>query len=126
MSEKIKGILIDPFTKTITEIELTKPLLKPLYRAISCELIDSVALENIGSIPHDVVIDDEGLYVPGQQYFRMAENAPYTIFAGRGVIVSTTRNGDWESHQLDVETIKSKVQFLNKAQALEVARELDI
>lgn len=126
MSEKIKGILIDPHEKTVQEIELEKPLLGSLYKAINCQRVDCVSMESVGSVPHDIVVDDEGMFFPNQRFFRIIPHTPYSILAGFGVIVSVGKKGEWESHQLDFEDIKKKVQFLTGWEARAIAEELGI
>lgn len=105
----MRGILIDPFTRTISEIE-TGGTLAEIYSTLEVELITVVSIGQ-----EDILyIDDEGLLVPKevQEYFYWrGSNQPY---AGRGLILGTDEEGDNTDTSLTAEDVRRLVTFLDK------------
>ena len=105
----MRGILIDPFTRTISEIE-TGGTLAEIYSTLEVELITVVSIGQ-----EDILyIDDEGLLVPKevQEYFYWrGSNQPY---AGRGLILGTDEEGDNTDTSLTVEDVRRLVTFIDK------------
>ena len=105
----MRGILIDPFTKTIEEVDTTGKL-PEIYSMLGVELITIV---HIGE--SDVLfLDDEGLFVPRdeQEYFYWSgSNQPY---AGKGLIIGTDEEGDSTDAEIDLEEVKQRVRWLDK------------
>ena len=108
---EITGILVDPFTKTITEITLNKDkdksLLPALYNNIGCKRVEKVELEH--ELRNDLVVDEEGLFEPNQKFKKKKKLAPYTIAAGKGIILGFNKNGDWLSRRLTIEDVEKDV-----------------
>lgn len=105
----MRGILIDPFEKTITEVEVSKGI-DAIYAAIKAEIFTIVMLN-----PKDTLfIDDEGLFVPKQEqeYWNWhGANQPY---AGRGLILATDEWGESIGTTMDSEKVRIMVDFLDK------------
>lgn len=103
------GILIDPFAKTVTQVETTGGI-DEIYSFLKCELFTVVNLDDRNC----VFLDDEGLFVPKeeQEYWSISgANQPY---AGRGLILGTDADGDTAGASIPLEKIKSMVTFLDK------------
>ena len=82
----MRAILIDPFTQTIEEVDYSGDY-KDIYTLIQCELFSTVyCLEDT------LFVDDEGLYVKDQRYFKVA-GYPQPL-AGRGLLLGTNEEGD--------------------------------
>jgi hypothetical protein len=106
----MRGILIDPFTRTVREIE-TGGTLAEIYSTLEVELITVVSVGQEDSL----FIDDEGLLVPKevQEYFYWrGSNQPY---AGRGLILGTDDEGENTDTSLTVEDVGRLVTFPDKA-----------
>ena len=65
----MRAILIDPFTKTVTEVE-NGGSLQDIYAAIGCDTIDAVGLDRT----HHIYVDDNGL----------TYNEPLPVFVWQG------------------------------------------
>jgi hypothetical protein len=83
----MKGYLIDPFAKTVTEVEHNGSL-ADIYRL--CE-IDCFCPVRLG---RDILcLDDNGLFKSGQAFFRIAAAHPNPL-AGKGLAVGLDAAGD--------------------------------
>lgn len=106
----MRGILIDPFTRTIEEVETTGKL-PEIYSMLGVELITIV---HVGET--DVLfLDDEGLFVPReeQEYFYWkGSNQPY---AGKGLIIGTDEEGDSTDAEATLWEVMSQVHWLDKS-----------
>lgn len=104
----MRTILIDPFTRTVTEHD-TDTSLDKLYELLDCECITVVAI----GAKHALILDDEGLLKPKdkQEYFWWHGSA--SPFAGKALIV-----GDEEGEDRDatchVEEVADTVIFISK------------
>lgn len=108
----MKGILIDPITRTITECELKqKDLFDQLYKLMDCDIIERFSLpyhENVEARSmDDMWLDEMGWlrHVP----------APFMyggkMFAGKCVILGANRDG---SKSVDAKVSKDNVTKLVK------------
>lgn len=123
MEEKIKGLLINPETETITEIEITKGggCLDDLYKAIGCDCVDciraGVVLSGGKRKEDDIWVDDEGALKENQKHFWKLPMYEYPI-VGRGVVLAVDDEGECISHTLtplEVEELKRVIQFYHLA-----------
>lgn len=107
----MKGILIDPFTETISEIEHSQDY-KEIYRVLSHEAVkvDCFSVVSL-SDTESLFVDDEGL-LKDPKYFFMYDGYPQPL-AGKGLILGLDQEGDSISTQFTVEDIKKKVSFRN-------------
>ena len=107
----MRGILIDPFTRSINEIE-TSGTLAEIYSTLEVELITVVSIGQDDAL----FLDDEGLFVPKevQEYFYWrGSNQPY---AGRGLILGTDEEGENTDTSLTAEDVRRLVTFIDKAE----------
>lgn len=98
----IKGILIDVENCEVKEV-MFKNKLEEYYRLLKCDCITAPSFDE----NHDIIADDEGLLKGPQNFFQYEE----IELAGNCMIVGVTENGNWKSHSLNFEEIKSKITF---------------
>ena len=105
----MRGILIDPFTRTVSEVE-TSGKLAEIYELLGVDLITAVTVGEDQSL----FLDDEGLMVPkaNQEYWQWkGSNQPY---AGRGLILGLDANGDNVDTTMSSLEVAALVSFLDK------------
>ena len=101
----MKAILINPFDQTIKETEYTGDY-REIYDLVSCRTFDCVRLT-----PHeDMYIDDEGLLMDNQRYFRMVEIG--ANYGGKALLLSHDDEGDTIDTNLDLQMVQDMVQWL--------------
>lgn len=83
----MQAILIDPFTETIEAVDYSGDY-KDIYALLGCALFTTVYTEMADTI----YVDDEGLYVEDQRYFKL-KGYPQPL-AGRGLVLGSTDDGD--------------------------------
>lgn len=116
----MRGILIDPFARTVTEIEVGDGI-DSIYNLIQASLFDVVHLTQCGET---IYVDDEGLSVSNQAFFCL--DPIHTPLAGRALILGTDLDtGESRGSRLSLEAIRHHVQFLDWHQALEMAEKAD-
>jgi hypothetical protein len=102
----MNAYLIDPVEKTVTQVDHSGDY-KEIQKAIGCGLFTCAYPPGVGA---DVIyVDDEGLFVEGQSFFKF-EGYPHPL-AGKGLVLGTTGEGDSKSPDTALETIKAKVRF---------------
>lgn len=107
----LTGILIDPFTRTVSAISLPTPHdYRNIYRVIACELFDAV---RIGDGFDSIFVDDEGLLKPaeGQAYF-MFDGLPNPL-AGKGLVLGVDDEGEDVSPAITLEQVAAKVEWID-------------
>lgn len=103
-----KAILIDPLNRTVTEVD-QEPGLRPLYERLSvegfrkCDDINAVGVSDRDAM----YVDGEGMLIENLPVFGFLRS-PAT-FAGRGLIVGTTGEGDDTDHSLNVDQVRASV-----------------
>ena len=102
----IKGVLIDPVNRTVSEVELSNEnLLASMYKVLGCACVD-VGREGLTFLPSkpydDLWFDDEGLYSECEDCFELPGMVP---LIGRGLILSYDADGNSISHTLTQEDI---------------------
>ena len=101
----MKAILINPFDQTIKETEYTGDY-REIYSLIECRTFDCVRLT-----PHeDMYIDDEGLLINNQRYFRMLEIG--ANYAGKALLLAHDDEGETKATNWTLQDVKSMVEFL--------------
>lgn len=101
----MKAILINPFDQTIKETEYTGDY-REIYSLVECRTFDCVRLT-----PHeDMYIDDEGLLIDNQRYFRMLEIG--ANYAGKALLLSHDDEGETTATNWTLQDVKSMVEFL--------------
>jgi len=96
----MKGYLINPFDQTIKPVTLEKEnTLQQIYTLCGCQLIDAVySIDD-----HTVFVDDEGLFVENQRYFKLHDQP----LAGKALVLGVNEEGDstdvkeWVHHHLN-------------------------
>lgn len=108
----MKGLLLDPYNQSISEIELDGTL-NALYKALSPDgetpvtCFERVRMEN----DQHIYVDESGLLNSRKAAFR-ADFYPDPI-AGKGVILGSTPSGeDWDSTPLNVEELDGRFSWL--------------
>lgn len=121
----VKGILIDPKAKTITEVESTTGFeLKEIYALLGCDLITS-----FGILGNDVALcDDEGL-LKGDEHMELVgcytlKGAGQSHFVGRTLVVGTGNEGETISPTSSLQDIKDLVVWLDNVPTNEQMDEL--
>lgn len=109
----MRGYLVDPFTKTVTEVETTGyPHFKELIEVGLIAAVTVAVYEDNKSMipPRDTVwVDDEGLYVKDQAYFHViGYNQP---LAGKGILLGTDAEGETVGAYMEFEPFKALVSF---------------
>lgn len=85
---KIKGLLIDPINKKVTEVEFEHSL-DEIYKLINC---DTFAVPFIFSNNDSLFVDDEGLLKDPEHFFMISEYG--RPIAGMGLILGTDEEGE--------------------------------
>lgn len=111
----IKGILIDPKAKTITEVESTTGFeLKEIYALLGCDLITSFGIHGYDS----ALCDDEGL-LKGDEHMEQAgcytlKGAGQSHFVGRTLVVGTGNEGETISPESTIKQLQDLVVWVDK------------
>ena len=101
----MKAILINPFDQTIKEAEYTGDY-REIYSLIDCRTFDCVRLT-----PHeDMYIDDEGLLIDNQRFFRMVEIG--ANYAGKALLLSHDDEGETKATNWTLQDVKDMVEWL--------------
>ena len=110
---KATGILIDPTTRTISEINLEGDFTK-IQEAINCRCFTTAPM--IGAddcyMNEAVFVDDEGLFVKGNPVWK----ADFLIqpLVGKGLILGCDEEGESITPTITLEQVKEAVQWTNR------------
>lgn len=104
----MKAILIDPFARTISEVEYDGDY-KSIYGFIDCDTFDCV---RIGFNDAAIFVDDEGLINDKEQEFFVWKGFDQPL-AGKGLILGADEDGGAVSPELTVEEAKAHITWLN-------------
>jgi muramoyltetrapeptide carboxypeptidase LdcA involved in peptidoglycan recycling len=106
----MRGILIDPFKRTVTEVD-TIGNLAAIYELLGVDCVTAVSVgEN-----QILFLDDEGLFVPKeeQEYWHLkGSNQPY---AGKGLLLGLDEEGENIDSAMTFWEVNLLVTFLDKA-----------
>lgn len=78
----MQAILIDPYTQTIEVVDYSGDY-KDISALLDCELFTTV----YSDLPDTIYLDDEGLYVENQKFFKL-KGYPQPL-AGKGLVLGT-------------------------------------
>lgn len=106
----MKGYLIDPFKRTIEEVEHNGSL-DSIYELIDARCFALAAFDGKGNSAY---VDDEGLFRDGQEFFLM-KNYPQPL-AGKGLILGCNDEGDSVSPTVSIDEVRAQVKFLSAEQ----------
>lgn len=116
MKKSIKGLLICPDKRTITEVEVnSEDSLQAMYNLIECSAVDvgRGGLQFLPSSPQDDVwFDDEAAFSDKKTGFMLPGWVPLT---GNGLILGFDDEGNCTDHTLttqDVETLRQKIRWM--------------
>jgi len=98
----MKGILINPFNKTITEVDYSGDF-KQIYNFIDCNTFDVVMLCDAD----DLYVDDEGL-LKDNRYFSWSGR----VFAGKGLILGHNEEGETTPTSYDLQEVVDRIEWL--------------
>jgi hypothetical protein len=98
------AILIDPYEETIEVVDYSGDY-KDISTLLGCDLFTSVYTEMADTI----YVDDEGLYVENQKYFKL-KGYPQPL-AGRGLVIGVTDDGDSTDCVSSLEDIQDMVSW---------------
>ena len=105
----MKAYLIDPFEKSINEVEYSGDY-QDIYKLINADLFDVAYIDDgIG-----VFVDDEGLYKPNQAFFQVG----YAMLAGYGLVLGTDDEGESISPNISLKDLAKKVTFLSREEVM--------
>tara|TARA_R100001377_G_scaffold35586_1_gene19653 strand:- start:1078 stop:1434 length:357 start_codon:yes stop_codon:yes gene_type:complete len=103
----MKGYLINPFDQTIKSVILSDvdSNLHQIYTLCDCKLIDAVySIDD-----HTVFVDDEGLFVKNQRYFKLCGQP----LAGKALVLGNGEEGDSIDAKLWVEdTLEERIEWV--------------
>lgn len=105
----MRGILINPFDRTVTEIE-TNGRLDDMRRLIDCEYI-TVSMVTAANA---LILDDEGLLVERERQAYFKWDGVDQPFAGRGLILGTDDEGENADTDLPLTVVKASVTWLDR------------
>lgn len=103
----MRGILIDPTSRTVTEVD-HKDDYRDIYRLIEANTFTAISIED----QHTIYVDDESLLVdePGP-FFKWATY--HQPIAGKGLILCTNELGDSKDAELTLEFVQLMVTWPN-------------
>jgi len=109
--------LIDPFSCTVTEINLPYVDQQSIYPALSHESMKVDTFTIIHLDQGDVVlVDVEGLLKPWDRFFMLASY--HQPIAGKALILGSDGDGDTAPAKALLEMVKSQVAFLTNINGL--------
>jgi len=101
----MRAILIDPFNKTVTEVE-TPAELHDIYKLIQCTIIDAVNVDE----RHCIYVDDNGLtYDEPLPVFRW--QSYHQPLAGRALLLGFDQRGENVSATMPLGVAMAQVSF---------------
>ena len=115
-SRIVKGILIDPFACTVTEVEHDASGIDGIYKLLSHESMPVTCFATAPSRALDgndaIFVDDEGLLKPCDRFFVIRGEQP---MAGKGLILGADREGDTISAVTSIVALRRVAFFLERA-----------
>ena len=104
----MKSILIDPFTRTISEVEYSGNY-QQIYDLIDCECYDCARINKHGDA---IFVDDEGLISEKEQKFFLHEDYPQPL-AGKGLVLGCrASDGETIAPTTTIGEVASKVKWV--------------
>ncbi len=101
----MRAILIDPFTKTVNEVEYSGHL-HDIYRLVGCDTIDIVRADE----KHVIYVDDNGLIHDEPLPVFVWQNFHQPL-AGRGLMVGMGEEGNDAAATMPVGVVQAMVSF---------------
>lgn len=114
---KVKGILIDPFACTVTEVEHDADDYTGIYKLISHESMRvgtfTCAYPDLLKPGDAIFVDDDGLLKPCERFFNFA-GYPQPL-AGKGLVLGSDEDGDTQSAASSVDIVRISTEFLQRS-----------
>jgi len=109
----MRGILIDPFAQEIVEVDYSGDW-RDIKKFLQCDLFTTVYMPDTTD---SIFVDDEGLYVENQRYFKFA-SYPQPL-AGMGLVLGCNDEGDSVSCESTLEQVKAMVEWCDEGTSVE-------
>ena len=100
----MNAYLIDPFAKTVTEVEYGGNY-QEIYQLIDCDTFDVVRINNKGDA---IFVDDEGLINGKPQAFFMYQDYPQPI-TGKGLVLGSDTEGETTAPRISFDELCDKI-----------------
>lgn len=114
MTRIVKGILIDPFACTVTEVEHDASGIEGIYKLISHESMPvtcfTCAYSGALASGDAVFVDDEGLFKNSDRFFLLPGN-PQPL-AGKGLVLGSNTRGNSVAAKTPLDFLNDYVRFL--------------
>jgi hypothetical protein len=105
----MKAFLIDPFEKSISEVDYSGDY-NDIYKLIDAQLFDVVYIDGNNCI----YVDDEGLFRNDQAFFQVG----YAMLAGYGLVLGTNDKGESISPDIKLKDLAKQVKFLTREEVM--------
>lgn len=107
----MRGILIDPFEQTITEVD-PQSMDEWVKKMLKVDLVTAVTVwyDEDTDRRETLWVDDEGLFVKDQKYFQW--KGYEQPLAGRGIILGTDAEGETIASDLRYDYVVERVEWL--------------
>lgn len=105
MARPCTAILIDPFTRTVTQVEWNGHY-KQIAELIDCQLYDVARINRNGD---GIFVDDEGL-LKGEQNFFVFDGYPNPL-AGKGLLLGTDAEGNSITPHITLDEARRRTTF---------------
>lgn len=102
------GILVDPNTRTVTEVEL-KGDYTAIYPLIDAQRFDAV---HFGDDGDSVLVDDEGLMFEGNKVWNFS-SVPHQPIIGKGLIVGIDTEGETVGAVISIDQVRNSIEWTN-------------
>ena len=106
----LNGILIDPFLKKVTNVNVgTDNILQDMYKHIGCSMVEVVSFGDV----NDLWVDEEGLMKGDQRFFKVSDLpfGHHGVIAGRALLLKCGDTGGCESTTLTIEDVTPRITW---------------
>src|SRR5438034_697691 len=107
----VKGLLIDPFALTITEVEHDASDYHDIYRLLSHESmpVDTFDIIHLGDKGDAIFVDDNGNLKPCERFFLI--KGYHSALAGKGLVLGADAEGDTQSAKTTLSQLRKVIKF---------------
>lgn len=106
-TKTMTAILIDPFKKEISEVQIGKSL-EEIYTHIEAETFECLFINKERDA---LYIDEEGLFKLNKSFF--GYKGVETPITGKALVLGHTRSGDSTTPSISIDEVRANVQFLS-------------
>lgn len=103
-AKMVRAILIDPFAKTVSEVQHNASDYKNIYKVLGISTFDARAVDKTNSM----FFDDDGLYKEDQHYFAIGRE-PHV--AGKALILGVDGEGETADCTVPLQLVQRAVRF---------------